>query len=447
MSSARRCLDPIDLARAASEAPGGEDVHLAACGACRADVEAQRRLAALAGSLPAPEVSADRVDAVRTAVLAAVCAPPAPPRAWPRRAAAVGAAAAAAALIAAGVWHGRGALGPPPAPRAAAPAAVQAHPGARFAQAGGPPDQIVRLSEGTLTVSVSPMGPGERFRVIVGGAEVEVRGTAFDVTARADRLLEVRVHRGRVAVRPDGASEVLLQPGERWSALEEPAAAPAAPATPLAAASAEPPRAAPPPRVKAPPAPRLLSRSEARRPAPMAAPVAVAVEPRAALAAAPPGGAPSRAGPAQGPEADPPAPAQAQGLSPAEEAFEQGFALLRSGAPAEAAYFFERAARSSGAETLGEDASYWRAVALGRAARAEEAARAFRSFLDAFPGSNRSGEAEAILGRLLLSQGDAAGARLLFQAASNDAAPRVRKAAMDGLELTRELIPESEPTE
>jgi hypothetical protein len=461
MSWARRCPDPIDLARAASEQGGGDDAHLSACGSCRAEVEAQRRLLALARGLPAPAPGAERVEAVRSAVLAAACAPP-PRRARWRSTGAIFAAAAAVALLLAGGWLSRrgpidnrestpsaGVLGDspdgveagcadperaestlavpqrgPPEPRAAA---VQPHPGARFVHTAGPPDQIVRLSEGTLTVSVSPLGPGERFRVLVGDAEVEVHGTAFDVTARANRLAEVRVLRGRVAVRPEGRGAVLLSPGERWGAPAEGVPAPA----PAPAPSRQ------PPRVEAPPRP-------VRR-APQTAPAPKAPEPPA-LAAPTTSGEPRAEPPAcQAADREVGSPAEAQvegrGPTPAEAAFEQGFALLRSGEPARAALFFDRAARAAGGEDLAEDASYWRAVALGRAARPTEAARAFRLFLDAFPFSIRSGEAEAMLGRLLLSQGDAAGARLLFEAASGDAAPRVRKAALQGLELTRELSP------
>src|SRR5207302_1565888 len=80
---------------------------------------------------------------------------------------------------------------------ASAHGTILAQPGAEFIRLGQPPDEIVRLSQGTLTVEVSPLGAGERFRVITSDAEVEVRGTAFDVVAAADRLTAVRVHHGR----------------------------------------------------------------------------------------------------------------------------------------------------------------------------------------------------------------------------------------------------------
>src|SRR5204862_7461014 len=59
---------------------------------------------------------------------------------------------------------------------------------------------------------------GERFRVRVGAAEVEVRGTAFAVTAADDHLVAVRVEHGRVEVRPDAGAATMLSGGEAWGA-------------------------------------------------------------------------------------------------------------------------------------------------------------------------------------------------------------------------------------
>lgn len=93
------------------------------------------------------------------------------------------------------------------------------HEGARFVLVGAAPDEIVRLLDGALTVEVDPLGPRERFRVVTGDGEVEVRGTAFEVRAEQDQLRAVRVLHGRVVVR--GApleGEVELGPGQRWLA-------------------------------------------------------------------------------------------------------------------------------------------------------------------------------------------------------------------------------------
>jgi hypothetical protein len=432
MNGATRCPDALELARAACEPESSSCAgHLSACSDCSAEVESQRRLVALAREGPVLEPSPERLESVRGAVLAAACAPAAPRRSWPRVAAAI----AASALVALGLKLYRAPSTQTASPRSEWATAVHPQPGARFVHASGPPDQIVRLREGTLTVSVAPLGPGERFRVIVGDAEVEVHGTAFDVTAHDDRLVEVRVLRGRVAVRPARQGEVVLLPGDTWAAPP----APVAPAPAFAGSSTGP---SPPPNL-----PRrtpivsleprrlhleMIPTAIAPRPLPPALPVGVAEE-RLALVRV-------QGVTGSGGEVDAGASADASGETPAEVAFEQGWAALRAGDAAAAALFLDRAVKAAGGAPIGEDASFWRAVALGRSARPSEAVRAFRSFLDAYPDSNRSGEASVMLGRLLLARGDISGARQLFRDASADRAQRVREAARAGLEMTRDVV-------
>jgi len=292
----------------------------------------------------------------------------------------------------------------------------------------------VRLSGGSLGVAVAPLGPGERFRVVVGDAEVEVHGTSFEVTARDDRLVEVRVLRGRVAVRSARRGEAILLPGERWEAPPEPAPAPA---SPMASHEHE-------HEIDAPPRPAvstrrlLVSRGTPRRTLADAMPFSIALERRtlelpAEVKSDTSGCASVDAGSLARVEQ------VEQVVAPAEAAFEQGFAALRSGEPAAAALLFDRAVSAAGGAAIGEDASYWRAVALGRAGRALEAARALQSFLDAYPASNRAGEAAVMLGRLFLLQGDGAGARRFFEAASRDPAERIREAARAGLRRTQQV--------
>jgi len=83
---------------------------------------------------------------------------------------------------------------------------------------------------------------------------------------------------------------------------------------------------------------------------------------------------------------------------------------------------------------LGEDAGFWRAVALARARRSLEAVAAFHDFLDGYPHSSRAGEASAMLGWLLIDARvfDEAGRR--FQAADGDPDPAVRRSARSGLD-------------
>jgi hypothetical protein len=261
------------------------------------------------------------------------------------------------------------------------------HPGsgARFVQVGSAPDEIVRLSEGTLTVEVSPLARGERFRVVTADAEVEVRGTAFDVTADHDHLATVRVLHGRVEVRPLGGAAVLLAAGERWSA-------------PVAAATAPVPTRATAPPTPMPPTPTA---PRVRRPP---------VRP-SALAAEQPDAGTRRA-------------------SPGEEAFAEGWNRLSAGHADEAAAAF---ARAEDAEAVREDAGFWLGIALARGAHRDRAIAALHRFLAAFPTSARAGEASVVLGWQLLAAGEVAEAERRFQAGANDPSAEVRGAAAKGL--------------
>ena len=78
------------------------------------------------------------------------------------------------------------------------------------------PDEVVKLDEGVLVLEVAPLPPGERFRVRTRDAEVEVRGTRFQVSASDGELLAVSVTHGRVEVVSRGAGRAVLEPGDEW---------------------------------------------------------------------------------------------------------------------------------------------------------------------------------------------------------------------------------------
>ena len=119
---------------------------------------------------------------------------------------------------------------PAPAPDAtgtAVPEPVQRHDdrieaakGTRFALEGPREDRVVHLEAGRVRCVVSDRAAGERFRVVVGGAEVEVTGTSFDVVAREDVLSAVVVNEGEVLVRLETGEVHRLGSGERWARRE-----------------------------------------------------------------------------------------------------------------------------------------------------------------------------------------------------------------------------------
>jgi hypothetical protein len=143
--------------------------------------------------------------------------------------------AAAAAVLGVVAWPAPAlhAIALPVLPPLPARGHVHPLPGAVFTAGSHVPDEIVTLHDGTIHLDVDPLRAGERFRVLDGTSEVEVRGTAFDVTADHDRLAGVHVLHGRVEVRPAGRATVVLVAGGDWSdapiaATEVPAPLPAA---------------------------------------------------------------------------------------------------------------------------------------------------------------------------------------------------------------------------
>lgn len=100
---------------------------------------------------------------------------------------------------------------------------------ARFERTSEAPDEVVRLEEGRVHISVAHLSPAERFRVMTGDAVVEVRGTEFDVQASSGRLQAVAVERGRVEVSVGPSEPAVLVEGGRWSASKRPVTAPPEP--------------------------------------------------------------------------------------------------------------------------------------------------------------------------------------------------------------------------
>lgn len=205
------CPDPEDFARSVSL--GGDPTlveHLATCATCAPEWESATRLRALARALPFARPEPVVADAVRARVLAAVRT-----RQRQRRrtstlvASGFALAAAAMAVLAVRHYDAQG-------PVATYHATLTARGTVLFSRDSAAPIERVSLRAGTLRVEVLPLHAGERFVVEAGDGEVEVRGTAFDVSVVAGHLSNVHVEHGRVEVRPAGAPAVLLGPGEVW---------------------------------------------------------------------------------------------------------------------------------------------------------------------------------------------------------------------------------------
>jgi hypothetical protein len=250
--------------------------------------------------------------------------------------------------------------------------AHHAHPDTRYLVASAAPDEIVRLVDGTITVRVDALQAGQRFRVMTRDAEIEASDAALDVTAQDDRLIGVRVLHGNAVLR--GQSQRTLRAGETWRATVAPPIEPAPPA-----------------------------------PVPVVTPPIVRHAPRVD---------------------DAPAPAARATIH---VAFDDGWTALRAGDYPRAAAAFERAAFAGGNAGVMEDATYWGAVALARGGEIERAVKKLESFLDGYASSVRAGEASVMLGWLHFQRGDHGLAARRFEAARDDASPRIRASAELGL--------------
>ena len=121
--------------------------------------------------------------------------------------------------------------------------------------------------------------------------------------------------------------------------------------------------------------------------------------------------------------------------APAQQAFDDGWASMRDGEFATAARAFDRIPALTHDAHAIEDAAFWRGVALARSGDVHAAANVLEAFLRAYPDSNRRGEANVMLGWLLVERGEPAQARERFTAAANDPSPMIRDRAADGLHL------------
>jgi hypothetical protein len=205
-------------------ADGALTAHLAACPRCAGQWRRLGLARDLAREIPTASPAPAELEQLRTRLLAAQHASrlPGARRPWlPWRAPTLAVASFAVAAAVMFAWRLSHA---PAVSRAAAPVALRTYhatvhplPGALLNLEGTNADDIVRLHDGEASFDVTPLRAGERFRVVAGNGEVEVRGTSFHVVVRGDRLAGVHVDHGRVEVRVAGRRTVALLAGDRWA--------------------------------------------------------------------------------------------------------------------------------------------------------------------------------------------------------------------------------------
>jgi TolA-binding protein len=126
-------------------------------------------------------------------------------------------------------------------------------------------------------------------------------------------------------------------------------------------------------------------------------------------------------------------PSTGAGRAPRPASFERAWRLLNAGRAAEAADAFRDVEAQSRGDAIAEDALFWCGVSLERAGKPADARAVLLRFTSRFPHSERSGEASAMLGWILLEAGDTDEARRAFERAENDKVDRVRASARSGL--------------
>jgi hypothetical protein len=390
------CPAPRDLSRELSRGGNGTRAtrireHVRSCASCGAEWASLERLRDLTRALPNAALGSEELEAVRTALLV---------RSKPIRAGLVlspvwlsipGAAVVLALSLL--LFHGRQratdhAVGRKADTRSflvskTRRGTVHARAAAVFTLATDQPDEIVRLRQGEITVEVEPLSEAERFRVVTANAEIEVKGTAFSAVARDDQLTSVDVLRGLVVVRVRARDPVTLGPNEQWKVSGV-----------ANDVGARPPR-------------RSLNQRVALRPS---------VRPTTTLR-------PERSSAAE----------PGSSLSRAESAFADGWQDLRTQQLPAATAAFARAVALAGDQPLAEDAWFWMAVSQARIPRPAEARATLAAFIDRFPRSPRIGEAAAMLGWLLIDEGDLDGAARWFATAVRDPVDGVRRSGNEGL--------------
>jgi hypothetical protein len=194
-----------------------EAEHLLECASCRDVLDDSPPLAdAMRALRETPALPADRQRAVEQRLVASLAAAPRRRRPWALAAVPL---ALAAVWLLAPRWAAKRTPVEVPAPVSHAAAEVEA--GARVETLQKGEDELLML-DGAATFRVRPLPPGHRFRVRMGGDEIEVKGTTFRLHGDAAGLREISVSEGLVEVRTRCCGTRSVGAGQRWVPSAEP---------------------------------------------------------------------------------------------------------------------------------------------------------------------------------------------------------------------------------
>tara|TARA_R110002073_G_scaffold140253_12_gene290970 strand:+ start:33975 stop:35147 length:1173 start_codon:yes stop_codon:yes gene_type:complete len=384
--------------------------HCVSCDSCAKGWQEIANLTASLGAAGSEKLSPARSEELRTAVLAMQPKPKAVPgtKEHSKRLPFFAIAAiAATVLIGLRFWPESSSLVP-----LETIVLVSPHSGAQFT-ASDPMTKNLRLENGTLTVNVPMLAPTRTFEVITNDGVLQTENAQFDVVATNNRLVSLTVLRGKVAVQGTGGTQVFVSEGNSWVREFEP--------SPVVAVGAIEPDTLPEQAEKTQPVSEDSTGERVRLPATRsmtrqnhATPIHqnysdVKTSPAAPIASE----------------------------APSQSAFTKGWHAMKQEQFHQAAELFSEAILNATSENAKQDASYWRAAALGRSRERFKAIEAFRWFVSHYPKSPRVGEASAILGWLLIEDNRFDEAEVHFFRGSQDMSERVRASAEAGLDAVK----------
>jgi len=239
------CPSRHRLAAASAGEDAAAELHAETCASCRAELTAMAAVVRIARAAPALALTASRRTELRTGVLAA-CDAAGPATRRPRAGAVVAAAAAIAAVVVAVAWYGgstspsRGVAAPPRQAGLAAPdtgsaarptgrdaSALDARPslhGARPASPAltnapppaavrpSPPRAIATVADGRSTIDARDTAP---VRVVSGDIAITVASSKVELTSHVGAVTKVHVIVGSAEIELRGRRTTVFA-GDVW---------------------------------------------------------------------------------------------------------------------------------------------------------------------------------------------------------------------------------------
>jgi TolA-binding protein len=402
-----KCPSKTEFAKAVSGTKS--DViarHLAICPQCAKEWSAHRAIQEVARHLPRQAVSPSKTEADRVTLQNRISGKHPQTTIIRRYVRWMAAASVLTLLIAAFFWglSQKRNFDEMPVSRVEAQsevtrrASVNPFGAAEYRSISTQPDEMIRVFDGTISITVDKLSAGERFRVITGDAEIEVVGTVFEVSASRDKLVSVRVLSGMVEVRPQDRPGAVLEQGERWLASD------ANPISTLERDRSE--------ETANRPAETNPASQTKRKRTPATIDIFKTIQETA----------PS-SGTTESPDS-----------LDAETRFNQGWRHYRQGNFAAAAESFEAVLIANKDNPLLEDAAYWCAVAHARTGNQHRSEATMQRYLSGYPNGERAKDIATRLGWIRLKKGNLDSAETLFRDGRTALDPKVRRSAERGIE-------------